>query len=118
MELTEHDRYIIAAALQQIVLLKKQHLRPRAWAIFRDVWLPRAVDQIDQNDFVCNHPDRNFFSWFADQMLNTDTLGGMFQGVNRPFITTELGQQAEEICQQARLGQRHYDRWSQERLGE
>jgi hypothetical protein len=115
MELTDHDRYILAAALQLVVIYKKDNLKPRAWATFSEVWLPRAIEQLDQNDFVCNHPKKNFFTWLQDQMEHVNVGIKFMEGFTQPFTETELGQQAYEICEQARLGQRHYDRWSQER---
>ena len=116
MELTDHDRFIIAAALQAVVIYKKDNLKPRAWTEFSNVWLARAIEQLDQNDFVCNNPNRNFFTWFQDQMDYVNVSLPFLEGLFQPFRETELGQEADLICDNARLGQRHYDRWSKERL--
>lgn len=111
MTLTEKDRYLVAAALQVVVLHKRENLGLRSWTEFSEVWLPKALDQLEQNDFVVNHPKRNFFTWFQDQIGHVDIPIDFMEGFTQPFSETEIGQQVLEICDKARLGQRHYDRW-------
>lgn len=116
MTLTDQDRFIIAAALQVVVLHKRENLSARSWAEFSEVWLPKAIDQLEQNDFVVNHPKRNFFTWFEDQILHVDIPIDFMEGFTQAFAETEIGQKAIEICDQARLGQKHYDRWRTQNL--
>ena len=111
MELTQEDHLLIAQAVAIITEYKARTLKARAWHIYQQEWLPRALQQLEDNDFVVNHPKKNFFTWLLDQALWVKIpTPGMKLSDGKPLLMTEFGQELETICNQARLGQQYYDK--------
>lgn len=111
MELQEHDRILVAEALAVITEYKARTLKARAWAIYREQYLPRALDQIETNDFVVNHPEKNFFTWLLDQAgWCRIPRPGFKLSDGIPLLQTEFGHELEQLCKSARLGQGNYDK--------
>ena len=114
MQLEEQDLQVIAEAILVITEYKRNTLKSRGWAEYRDVWLPKAVDQIEANEFNVRSADRNFFTWLEDQASWVKlTVPGFPKMPGPAFLDTELGQDLQRVCRRARYGQSYYDRTKQ-----
>lgn len=115
VKLKPHHLRVLEESLVLIVEYKDKTLKDRAWRNFSEDWLPRAVDQLNRNEFEVNHPQRNTFMWWVDQLCWSKKLT---QGVKPtqciPLCDTALGEECMAICRAAARGQQAYDMWAAE----
>lgn len=112
MRLQERHLRMITNALMEVCEYKSRRLKPIGWAKFQKEWLIKAAEQIESNNFVLNHPQKNFFMWCIDQMVWSRRItDGVPIDEGIPLIDTGLGQQVAAICRKAAEGQTAYDKY-------
>ena len=110
LKLNEADTNTLIDALELVAIYKKAVLKERAWATFERNWLPSAAEQLSTREFKLNHPTKNFFVWFIDQINHAKVIiPGIDPKYGTPFIETKLAQHAVKICYDAAKGQKYYD---------
>lgn len=113
VKLKSHHLKVIEETLILVVEYKDRTLKDRAWRNFSEEWLPKAINQINQNEFEVNHPQRNTFCWLTDQICWSKKLSpGIKPTECIPLADTNLGEECMAICRAAAKGQTAYDMWA------
>jgi hypothetical protein len=112
VKLSELHRELVIDALEAIVNYKFRALRKSSWFRFETEYLPRAIEQINNNQFTVRDVNNNFFTWIIDQVCHCRVvLDGVGIRDGLPLIDTELGQQIAELSRAASRGQANYDQY-------
>jgi hypothetical protein len=100
----------IIDALELVVQYKSRALRKTSWETFENQFLISAIEQINANEFILHHPQKNFFMWLIDQCVWARIIvNGVPLKEGTPIIDTRLGERVSDICRAAAKGQLYYD---------
>lgn len=113
VKLKKTDLELIIEILQQVCDYKYQALSKLAWTKFQQEYLPKLVNQISSNEFVCNDYKNNSFTWLIDQIVwSKKLIPGVDCKQGIPLADTALGEKTLAILRAASRGQASYDSWS------
>lgn len=105
-----NDLQIIIDIANRVIWYKQQALSSKSYAAFEALWLPKLVQQINDNAFTWNDRNRNTANWLIDQIAHCNTIT---QGVKPkdgvPLADTDLGERALRILRAMSRGQESYD---------
>jgi hypothetical protein len=100
----------VAEVMISVIEWKSHSLKAESFQRFENNWLPKFLQQLRDNEWVCNRTQQNTFMWIADQIHHCRRLAPGVDPKHAVHLDqTRLGIEVIEICKAAAKGQLYYD---------
>lgn len=114
VSLSESDRDCLIDVTQLIVDWKWRALSEPNWQRFEQQYLPKLIEQLNDNLFTINNTKNSTFTWLIDQIEHSCLYSeGIPLKYCPPLKSSKIAKRAIDICKAATLGPLQYQQYQE-----